>query len=804
MGSKYSNNTKKAEKKRFFKFRWLIYLGVFGLILMGIAYLVFGIMSKPYRERAEEFDLSKIDDVEVKSLILDRKGREIGRIFVENRDKINVKDIPQTMVQALVSGEDQRFYSHDGVDRKGVLRAVYLNFKAGRQTQGASTLTQQLARNAFHLKEDADKRGEGGMKRKAVEAYLAMRIERHYSKSEILGFYLNRIPFGSGYYGIRSAALGYFGKEPRDLSVSECCSLVGCIKNPTRISPLNSLEENKKARNQVLKRMMAEGFLSESEGKPLMDKDVVVNPKPIRRGTSHLYERVARSVRKVLGEEALTEGGFKIYTTIDLDIQRSMEKGLSDQLTKVESKEGYKNPKYASYRRANGKPNYLQGAGLMLDNSNGAVIAYVGGRDFTHSQYDFVRSGQKPLGTAFLPFVYTTALERKMSLADRVLDGPMDNRSVMVDGREGILGEWGMELLAPSYEGEVSLRRALETSKIAASVRLGKKLGVSSITETAKRFKVANDSVKSLPRVIVGTSDASLPNVVKAYTAFANAGNMVEDMYFIDRIVDSKGKSRYVSSKSSSKRSKVMSKESAYILHTALKGALRKGTHLNEEEAASLGAEWAGKTGTTFDFEDNWFVGYNGNVTCGMWMGFLSGSRDSIYPGAFSRETLLPAWYEVMATVDKVVAPKEIKMPDSVVRIEVCEKSGLRKTRYCEDYTRDAVTGVESYRVTTHDEFFMKGNTPDGYCDFHGIKDDSLVSEDVDSLSVSHSIPVQPKEPLLLGDDPYGSIQPDFAPRDKTFRRRIRNYMSFDELEAEDKAAAIILRRPKRVSIYEE
>ena len=147
MGSKYSNNIQGAEEERFFKFRWFIYLGVFGFILVGVAYLVIGIMSKPYRERAEGFDLSKIDDVEVKSLILDRKGREIGRIFVENRDKINVKDIPQTMVQALVSGEDQRFYSHDGVDRMGVLRAVYLNFKAGRQTQGCLLYTSPSPRD---------------------------------------------------------------------------------------------------------------------------------------------------------------------------------------------------------------------------------------------------------------------------------------------------------------------------------------------------------------------------------------------------------------------------------------------------------------------------------------------------------------------------------------------------------------------------------------------------------------------------------------------------------------------------------
>ena len=354
----------KRRKKRFFKLKWLLYLFVIGLILGLLAFWVFEQQTKKFRDRAEIYNLEEIDNVEVKSLILDRKGRELGRIFVENRDKISIKDVPKVMIDALVAGEDQRFFAHDGVDRIGVIRAVYINLKAGRQTQGASTLTQQLARNAFHLKQEADKRGEGGLERKAVEAFLALRIEKKYSKEEILEFYLNRIPFGSGFYGIRSASLGYFGKEPRDLSAMECASLVGCIKNPTRISPLNNVKENKKARDQVLQRMVDEGFISSKEGKIYRNTPVVVRPNPIRRGTSHLYERVANAVRSRLGEDALTEGGFKIYTTIDLDVQQAMEKSLLRQLSIAESHELYEQPLYDSYRKRDGKPNYLQACRL--------------------------------------------------------------------------------------------------------------------------------------------------------------------------------------------------------------------------------------------------------------------------------------------------------------------------------------------------------------------------------------------------------------------------------------------------------
>ncbi len=799
----------KRRQRRFFKLKWLLYLFILGGIACGAGYFVFEMKTKPFKDRAETYDLGKIDDVEVKSLILDRKGREIGRIFVENRDKISIKDVPRTLINALVAGEDQRFFEHDGVDRVGVVRALYLNLRAGRRTQGASTLTQQLARNAFHLKEEADKRGEGGLERKAVEAFLAMRIEKAYSKPEILEFYLNRIPFGSGFYGIRSAALGYFGKEPRDLTTLECASLVGCIKNPTRISPINDPEENKKARNQVLRRMAAEGFLSASEAEKLQQEAVVVNSKPIRRGTSHLYERIAHAVRERLGEDELTEGGFQIHTSIDRDVQRAMEKSLLRQLASTEARDEYSHPSYADYRKEDGRPAYLQGAGLMIDNSNGAVIAYVGGRDFAHNQYDFVQSGSKPVGTAFFPFIYTAALERKWSPVSRMIDHPMDNRAVMVDGREGILGEWGMETLTPDYEGEISMRRALAVSKIAASVRLGKKLGLGTVMETARKLGLSFPESKLLARMLVGTADVSLPQLVRAYASFPNGGVLPPSAYFIDRIVDSAGTTRYQVQAGAGGKKRVTDEETAFMMHTMLQSALRDGTGPDGTAALVDDASFAGKTGTTYDFADNWFVGYNSRVTCGVWTGFLHGARDAIYPGAFSRETVMPVWVETMNAANKEFAGRPIPAPEAVVRLEICKDSGLRKTRYCQKHTRDVVSGAESYSATILNEYFLKGTEPTGYCDVHGIVGSALVGghnfvPGGAQGALSHAIPIQPKQPLLLGQDPYGAEQPDFAPRDTPSRASDGGAMNFDQLDDEDRDAAIILDRPQRIEIHEE
>ena len=800
----------KRRKKRFFKLKWLLYLFVAGLILGLLAFWVFDQKTKKFRDRAEIYNLDEIDNVEVKSLILDRKGRELGRIFVENRDKISIKDVPKVMINALVAGEDQRFFQHDGVDRIGVIRALYINLKAGRQTQGASTLTQQLARNAFHLKQEADKRGEGGLERKAVEAFLALRIEKTYSKEEILEFYLNRIPFGSGFYGIRSASLGYFGKEPRDLSAMECASLVGCIKNPTRISPLNNLKENKKARDQVLQRMADEGFISSKEVKIYRNTPVVVRPNPIRRGTSHLYERIANAVRSRLGEDALTEGGFKIYTTIDLDVQQAMEKSLLRQLSIAESHELYEQPLYDSYRKRDGKPDYLQGAGYMIDNESGSVLAYIGGRDFTHSQYDFVESGSKPSGTAFFPFIYTAALENGMSPVTRLIDRPMDNRAVMVDGREGILGEWGMETLQPKYEGDISMRRAMEVSKIAASVRLGKEVGLGRVMATARKFGLSLPETKLLARMLVGADDVSLPEMVNAYATFARAGYAPKPASFIDRVVGPKGIIRYKAISANSEGDKrVISRETAYIMNSMLQSSLTEGTGKSGIAALASDASLAGKTGTTYDFADNWFIGYNSRVTCGLWMGFVHGSRKAIYTGAFSRETLLPVWVKAMNAALPDFSGREMTQPHSVSRLEVCSATGLRGTRYCQKYQRNELTGAESYQSTTVEELFTKESQPTGYCDVHGVIDPAITNHDgfdSDEKQVSHSpvIPIQPKQPVLLGGDPYGTEQPDFAPREQRTAYQNSLMINFDQLDIEDSAAGIVLDRPQRIEIYED
>ncbi|OYV04536.1 MAG: hypothetical protein CFE26_16360, partial [Verrucomicrobiales bacterium VVV1] len=402
----------KSRKRRFYRRKgfWLG-LFLFGAIGATVGWLGFLEYCKPYRVRAEAYDLERINDLEVPSVIVDRNNKEIARVFVQNRSIIPYEKIPQRLIKALEAGEDSRFQTHHGIDYIGVIRAVLLNAQARERNQGASTVTQQLARNAYPLKEETKRLGESDYKRKLVEAFLARRIEDRYSKPQILEFYLNRIYFGSGFHGIRSASLGYFGKEPADLSLEECASLVGLIKNPTGLSPLNNLEGNKKSRDHVLDRMQEEGSITIEELVSAKSTSVKLDSKPLQRGTSHLYERVADEIRTMLGDEALAAGGYRIHTTILSEAQTAAQEALQKSLAAAESRPDYANPKYADYRKSSGKPaEYLQGAVLLIDHQNGDVLAHVGGRDYAQVPFDFIEMGRRPLGTAFFPFLYAAGM----------------------------------------------------------------------------------------------------------------------------------------------------------------------------------------------------------------------------------------------------------------------------------------------------------------------------------------------------------------------------------------------------------
>jgi len=538
----------------------------------------------------------------------------------------------------------------------------------------------------------------------------------------------------------------------------------------------------------------------------MLNIPVEVNPNPILRGKSYLYERVAQDAHRLVGEETLSQGGYTIRTTIDYDIQNSAEKGLSDQLLEIESKPGYSHPKHADYVKGKGSiPKYLQGALLMVDHSNGEVLAHVGGRDYSDSQFDFVQIGRRPIGTAFFPFIYAAAFERGWDPASPLLDEQMNNRALMVGGTEGVVGEWGMEIPNPEYEGKITARRALNASKIAASVRLGADVGLDEVAGTARGFGLQIPEERLRNRMLVGWDQITLPELTLGYTAFPRGGKRVSETFYVREIWDSEGNPVFTSDHLSGSvpTETACSEATAFQVHSILNDVTQRG-NLGDVSGGLSEAPFHGgaKSGTPYGFTDAWMVGYNSRITCGVWMGFHRGSRKPIHGDAFAKNLAYSLWQEVMNSALPDFRGGELSPPNSIEKVMACRTSGMRPTRYCNEAVEDPLTGALSFRSTSYGEYFRKGQQI-GICAVHGSagNPDQFVREKTqrEALPVP---PVKSKSPLLLGFDPYQSEKPSLAPADEIGGFFLnQNSLSVDDKVRGERESLLKLSRPPRFEL---
>lgn len=740
------------------------------LLLGLVSVLLVVIFLKKYYDIAQTYDLDQIDNVELASVIYGANGEEIGTIFEdENREIVSLDDLPWHLVQALVAAEDSRFYKHKGVDYVGILRAFKMNLEAGKTTQGASTITQQLARNAYPVAKDSGSPYE----RKLVEAFLASRIEAAYSKSQILEFYFNRVYFGPRAYGIRAAAQRYYSKEPRDLTVVEAAQICGLIKSPNKLSPLRDKEAALGTRNNVLLRMEIEGMLTAAEASEYRASPVRVNPSLSNTDHPYAYIEVRKQLEDMLTPEQLSTGGFRIYTTIDSSLQQSAERSLKAQLAKVEQTKGFPHQTYQAYQQAAAaakvsgdevKREYLQGGALVIDNVSGAILAMVGGRDYADNKFNVALWARRSAGTGFLPFIYAAAFEKGLLPGSRVEDEQLDNKRLMVGDVVGIVGEWGQESGEIYYEGDIPVRRGLIDSKISASVRVAEKPGLARVVDFARRAGVSvPKSAEKFNSTLVGQVNTTLAEYCLAFSTFAHGGKRPRDLHLITRVVDRDGKEIY-RWYPDSEMEKVTDAVTAYQVHSCLSDALKEGTAMKAMTEYGLNSmDAGGKTSTAYGFTDNWFIGYNSRVTCGVWTGL--NRPIPIYEGAFSNDTVLPIWVDVMNASMENYPPSAILPPAEATRIEVCKVSGKRATDYCYENT-GALDGQQSRLVrTTYFEYIRKGQDPGGFCDVHerdpDLQTDSLqLAEDSGSSSVSTlARSILPKGPVLIGLDPYNSVK---------------------------------------------
>ena len=633
--NKRGKNSPKARRRGSFLIT-LLKLGFAALllwVLVGVFYYLWALT----------FDLSTIGQMPQRSSIYDRTGTFYSRTMGENRVVVPYDRVSPEFVKALISREDSRFYEHRGVDPVGIARAAVRNLLFGSMKEGASTITQQLARNSFPL-------GGKNFNRKFLEAAMAFRIEMELKKEQILELYMNRIYFGSGLYGVEAASLAYFGKPAADMDLSEAALLAGLIRSPNRYSPFNNLPASLKQRDIVLDRMEELELITHAEHVKASSEKI--NPRPRRLVNplnSWAVDAILHELEQVVSPSQIADGGLRVDTSIDAGLQQAAEQSLTRRLQEIEERPDYrqqhsmttKGKKSGSAKapeppRPPEEPEQLQGALLAIDNASGGITAIVGGRNFTESKYNRALVATRQIGSSAKPFVYEEALRKGVITPEtpvsdsRLTQAELPPRSPAYDPQNSD-GTFGGEL--PAKEGLIHSRNTM-------SVRIGMATGLGTVASIMEKLGLAED-VPRYPSICLGSFESTLKNVTVAYTALATGGSRLHP-HIIEQVTDDDGKVLF---RATHDRVPVLDPGAARATTGILTEVLTRGT---ASKASSLGLRKpaAGKTGTTDHFVDAWFLGYTQGLTCGVWVGF--DRPKTIMRGGYGAELALPIWVDVI------------------------------------------------------------------------------------------------------------------------------------------------------------
>ncbi len=612
------------------------------------------------------------------SLVYARDGSLIWEIGLQWRTSISIRSLPRHVGQAFVAVEDQRFYQHDGVDLVGIAGAMKDNLMGGRR--GASTITQQLVGN---MHPDLIDRSDRSLGRKLKEQAAAREMERHYSKEQILEAYLNQIHFGSRWYGIESASRHYFGKNASRLTLSEAATLAALPKGPALYDPNRHPDRARARRNLILALMADQGFISSAQ-KIAAQAEPVVTAK--NSGFSEPAPNFVDVVRIQAEREKIpvTSGGYHIYTTLDPVLQRAANAALSEGLLELERRSGYKHPTYEG--RAKGSTDYLQGAIVALDPYTGDVRALIGTRDFAESQYDRAVNGMRQPGSAFKPVVYATAIAESLAantiVADTALAIPLPNRTVYRPGNSD--GE---------FLGPLTMREALAQSRNPVAVQLALRLGLDSVVAMARRMGITS-FIAPYPSSAIGASVVQPLDLVAAYATLDNGGSRIEAR-FITRIEDRAGQVVWQNPITSPQQ--VMDTKVAFIVRDMMRDAVDRGTATSVRRVLGSQIPVAGKTGTTNDNADVWFVGMTQDLVAGVWIGF--DKPRTIAPGAAGGSLAAPIWARMVATAGVGRGGPPWVVPEGLLSAEMDRATGM---------LADTTTSVDRRYV----EYFLAGTEP--------------------------------------------------------------------------------------------
>lgn len=639
--------------------------------------------------------IGRVGQMAQATAIFDRSDRLVFTLHKEQRTDVPLSTMSPHLISAVLAIEDQRFYQHHGFDPIRMIGAALANLRAGRTAQGGSTITQQLARQSFLSLNKT-------YRRKLQELILAARLERRYSKDKILEFYLNKVYLGDGLYGVEAASRGYFGKHASDLSLPEAAVLAGLIRSPSNDAPTLDLERATERRNVVLRAMLEAGSIDADTFEAARDTYVELSDAlRVDEGLGQYFkEEVRQYLVSLFGIDRVYEGGLRVYSTIDPVMQEAAEAVVAEGLRRLDAR------REAAARRSRHFADQLgdgplEAALIAMDPATGHVRAMVGGRDFAQTKFNRAVQARRQPGSAFKPFVYAAALEAGFTPAT-VIDG-------LNEPIPTFEGDWTPED-GHSEADSMSLRTALTTSSNRAAVHLLQRVGIAPIVQFARNLGVGN--VPSVPSLALGSGEVTLQSLTAAYAAFGNHGRVPMPM-LVRRVEDSEGQVLYETKEMSSP---AIDDTTAFLLSTMLADVIDHGTGYGARQVGfSLPA--AGKTGTTNDYHDAWFIGFTPHLAAGVWVG-LDQPR-TILPNGFAGDVAVPLWGEFMKVATKGDEPEWLTRPDDVTVATVCRLSGLLASEGCDHVEVVGSSGVLERRSMVYTEYFASGTEPTSLCNLH-------------------------------------------------------------------------------------
>ena len=678
-----------------------ILYGVYAIVAFSfIVILIVSFMMREFLKGLPSIDKLSEYTPSLSTYLYDINGELITEYSVERRSFLTLDKIPIDLQNALLAMEDKDFFKHWGISLKGIARAILRDVLHRKVKQGGSTITQQLSKLLF-LKP------ERTISRKIKEIFIAFQIERNFSKQEILQMYLNQIYFGNGVYGVQMASKFYFGKNVEELTLSQSALLVALIAAPERYSPFNNRELAKKRRDLVLFRMYEEGYITKEEYENAKKEELPTKSSFIYVSNAPYFsEYIRQQLEPKYGVEMFWRGGLKIYTTLDLAKQKKAEEIFEARLREYESK-NIKQDQLSS-------TSTLQGAFLAIDAKTGGIRVMIGGRNYRESQFNRVTQAKRQAGSTFKPFVWLCALYNGYTPASIVYDRPMffyadskmnwhliedaTDEATINDLIEPFAENPDFKIWMPSnfdgkFLGAITLRGALEKSRNLVSVYLVNNLGAPMVIDFAYRSGIKS-KLDPVPSIALGTSLVSVIEMTAAFNTFANGGIYVEP-FAVLKVVDNNGK---VLEENIPKEREVFRPQEVYLLVNMMKGVVNRGTG---KIVSRLKRPIAGKTGTSQDSKDTWFIGFTPDITAGAWMGYddFSTLPTSNWTGGTA---VAPWWADIMEEILKDYPIRDFVVPDKITFVSIDEESGKLATPRCKNKIVEA---------------FLSGTEPKEFCD---------------------------------------------------------------------------------------